>query len=89
MGALGDYLEEHGSRRDPEYRPFMTASDEEREQIAEKLGEADNYASDILQRMILADPDNKEYKRALTSSIVSAEYAGIDAFGGNVARWED
>lgn len=89
MGTLGDYLEEHGPQRNPEYRPFLTASDEEREQIAEKLGEADNYASDVLQRMILADPDNKEYKRALTSSIVSAEYAGIDAFGSRVAHYED
>ena len=89
MGTLGNYLDEHGPQRNPEYRPFLTASDEEREEIAEKLGDADNYAGDILQRMILADPDNKEYKRALTSSIVSAEYAGIDAFGGNVARWED
>ena len=89
MSKLREYLEEHGPQRDPPYRPFMGVDDEERAVIAEKLGSAENYASDVLQRMILADPDNKEYKRALTSSIVSAEYAGIDAFGGNVARWEE
>ena len=89
MGKLGQYLDEHGPRRDPAYRPYATIDEDEREAIAKKLGDADNYVSDSLQRMILADPDNLEYKRALTSSIVSAEYAGIDAFGGNVARWED
>jgi hypothetical protein len=63
--------------------------DAERERLDEKIGGVANYGSNALQRMVLADPDNKEYKRALTSSIVSAEYAGIDAFGSRVAHYED
>jgi hypothetical protein len=89
MGKLSEYLNEHRSRRDPPYRPLAVIDDAERERLDEKIGGVANYGSNALQRMVLADPDNKEYKRALTSSIVSAEYAGIDAFGSRVAHYED
>ena len=89
MGKLSEYLNEHRSRRDPPYRPLAVIDDAEREWLDEKIGGVANYGSNALQRMVLADPDNKEYKRALTSSIVSAEYAGIDAFGSRVAHYED
>lgn len=89
MGVLSDYLDTHNSVRNPPYRPLATIDDEEKQRLEEKIGGADNYASDILQRLVLQDPDDIEYKRALVSAIVSAEYAGIDAFGRNVARWED
>ena len=89
MGKLSEYLNEHRSRREPPYRPLAVIDDDERRRLDEKIGGAENYASNALQRMVLADPDNKEYKRALTSSIVSAEYAGIDAFGSRVAHYED
>ena len=89
MGKLADYLREHRSRRNPPYRPLATIDDEERERLREKIGAAENFASNVLQRMVLADPDNDEYKQALVASIVSAEYAGIDAFGSRVAYYED
>jgi uncharacterized ferritin-like protein (DUF455 family) len=89
MGTLAEYLDTHPPRREPPYRPLARIDDEERERLKERIGGADNYASDILQQMVLEDPEDVEYKRALVSAIVSAEYAGIDAFGRNVARWED
>ncbi|MEX1022429.1 MAG: hypothetical protein WD058_04710 [Dehalococcoidia bacterium] len=89
MGTLADYLDTNAPRRNPPYRPLATIDAEERERLQDRIGGPDNYASDVLQQMILEDPEDLEYKRALASSIVSAEYAGIDAFGRNVARWED
>jgi len=89
MGVLADYLDTNPARRDPPYRPLATIDAAERERLEVRIGGPDNYASDVLQQLILEDPDDLEYKRALASSIVSAEYAGIDAFGRNVARWED
>ena len=89
MGVLADYLNDHEAVRVPKYRPLAVIDDAERERLDDRIGGAENYGSDVLQRMILADPEDIEYKRAMVSSIVSAEYAGIDAFGRNVARWED
>lgn len=89
MGVLSDYLDDHPAVRNPPYRPLATIDAAERARLDERIGGADNYAPDLLQRLILRDPDDLEYRRALVSAIVSAEYAGIDAFGRNVARWED
>ncbi len=89
MGVLSDYLDDHPAVRNPPYRPLATIDDAERARLDERIGGPDHYASDVLQRLVLQDPDDLEYRRALVSSIVSAEYAGIDAFGRNVARWED
>lgn len=89
MGTLADYLDDHPAVRTPPYRPLAVIDDEERARLEERIGGAENYTSDVLQQLILEDPEDIEYKRALASSIVSAEYAGIDAFGRNVARWED
>lgn len=89
MGVLAKYLDDHEPVRNPAYRPLAVIDDEERARLEEKIGGPENYGADVLQRMIIADPEDIEYKRAMVSSIVSAEYAGIDAFGRNVARWED
>ncbi len=89
MGILATFLDDHPAVRDPEYRPMAVIDDAERERLDEKIGGAENYGADVLQRLIISDPEDVEYKRAMVSSIVSAEYAGIDAFGRNVARWED
>ena len=89
MGALSDYLETHDTVRNPPYRPLAFIDAAERERLNERIGGPENFASNVLQRMILADPENTEYKKALASSIVSAEYAGIDAFATKVARWEE
>jgi hypothetical protein len=89
MGVLADQIRKHQPVRNPPYRPLAVIDDEERKRLEERIGGAENYGSGVLQEMILRDPDNLEYKRALVSSIVSAEYAGIDAFGRNVGRWED
>ncbi len=89
MGALARYLETHDTVRNPPYRPLATIDREEAQRLRERIGGPENFASNVLQRMILADPKNEEYKKALASSIVSAEYAAIDAFGTKVARWEE
>ena len=89
MGILATFLDDHPAVRNPEYRPMAVIDDAERERLEEKIGGAENYGADVLQRLIISDPEDVEYKRAMVSSIVSAEYAGIDAFGRNVARWED
>jgi uncharacterized ferritin-like protein (DUF455 family) len=89
MGVLSDYLDDHPAVRNPPYRPLATIDEAERQRLEERIGGPEHYASDVLQRLVLDDPDDPEYKRALVSAIVSAEYAGIDAFGRNVARWED
>lgn len=89
MGTLAKYLETHDTVRNPPYRPLATIDDEEKARLKETIGGHENFASNVLQRMILADPDNDEYKKALASSVVSAEYAAIDAFGTKIARWED
>ncbi|MQA00527.1 MAG: hypothetical protein GEU80_14555 [Dehalococcoidia bacterium] len=89
MGVMADYLDDHAAVRNPPYRPLARIDADERARLDERIGGAENYASDVLQQLILEDPEDQEYKRALASAIVSAEYAGIDAFGRNVARWED
>jgi uncharacterized ferritin-like protein (DUF455 family) len=76
------------SRRDPAYRPAMFIDEAEKKALAEKLGDASNYDLGLLREMVAQDPDNYEFRKALVSGIVSAEYAGIDAFSRKVCEWQ-
>jgi len=76
------------SQRDPAYRPAMFIDQAERESLARKLGDASNYDLGLLREMIAQDPENIEFRKALVSGIVSAEYAGIDAFSRKVCEWQ-
>ncbi len=76
------------SQRDPAYRPAVSIGPEERDQLARRLGDASNYDLGLLREMVAQDPSNIEYRKALVSGIVSAEYAGIDAFSRKVCEWQ-
>lgn len=86
--ALAEQIREMPSRREPPYRPQMLQSDAERAVIAEKLGDAGNYETQLLRVLVAEDPENLEFRKALVSGIVSAEYAGIDAFSRKVCEWQ-
>jgi hypothetical protein len=89
MPTLSERLRAMPSRRNPPYRPMATISAEEREELARKLGSPANYNSQILRTLVAADPTNLELRKALVSGIMSAEFAGIDAFSRKVCEWQD
>ena len=86
---LAEQLRSMPSRRNPPYRPVQLLSDAEREELARKLGDASNYDLTLLRTLVAAAPENVELKKALVSGIVSAEFAGIDAFSRKVCEWQD
>jgi uncharacterized ferritin-like protein (DUF455 family) len=86
--AFAEQIRTLPSQRDPAYRPAVLIGPEEREELAKKLGDASNYELGLLREMIAQDPENVEFRKALVSGIVSAEYAGIDAFSRKVAEWQ-
>jgi hypothetical protein len=89
MSKLADHITELPSRREPPYRPAMLIDDEEKAELAKKIGDADNYDLVQLREMVMTDPDNIEFKKALVSGIASAEFAGVDAFSRKVCQWQD
>ena len=89
MTTFAERLRQTPSRRDPAYRPMATISPEEREALSRKLGGPANYNSMTLRRLVEADPSNIELRKALVSGIMSAEFAGIDAFSRKVVEWQD
>ena len=89
MSELVEHMKSLPSRRNPPYRPAATIDDEERAELAKKLGSAENYELLQLREMVHADPDNIEFRKALVSGIASAEYAGVDAFSRKVCEWQD
>lgn len=89
MSKLADHLIQTPSRREPPYRPMMRITDEERAELEKKLGGAANYTNQVLREMVIASPENLEFRKALVSSIMSAEFAGIDAFSRKVTEWQD
>jgi hypothetical protein len=89
MGRLAERLKDSPSRRDPPYRPIMTITDEERRSLEARIGAVENYGLDNLRRMVSADPANLELRKALVSGIMSAEFAGVDAFSRKVVEWQE
>ncbi len=89
MSKLADHIKQLPPRRNPPYRPAVLIDDEERAELARKLGRADNYDLLLLRDMVRADPSNLEFRKALVSGIASAEYAGVDAFSRKVCEWQD
>jgi hypothetical protein len=89
VSAFAERLRQSPSRRDPAYRPMMTIGPEEREALARRLGDPANYNSMVLRRLVEADPANVELRKALVSGIMSAEFAGVDAFSRKVVEWQD
>jgi hypothetical protein len=89
MSKLADHIKETPPRRVPPYRPALLLDEAGRAELAEKIGDADNYDLIQLREMIQADPDNIEFRKAMVSAIASAEYAGVDAFSRKVCEWQD
>ena len=89
ISKLAEHIQELPSRRDPPYRPLADINEEEREEMAEKLGDAANFDSAQLREMIATDPTNMEFRKALLCAIASPEYAGVDAFSRKVCEWQD
>ncbi len=89
MSKLIEKLRSSPSRREPPYRPAMRISDEEREELKTKIGGAENYNNQNLRELMLAAPDNAEFRKAMISVIMSAEFAGIDAFSRKVVEWQE
>ncbi len=89
MSKLIEKLQSTPSRRNPPYRPTARISDEEREELKRKIGGAQNYTNQNLREMILAAPENLELRKAFVSAIMSAEFAGIDAFSRKVVEWQE
>src|SRR5213075_1339636 len=71
------------------YRPMATVTDDERAELTRKLGSAANFNSQQLRLLVAADPSNIELRKALVSGIMSAEFAGVDAFSRKVVEWQD
>ena len=74
-------------KRNPPYRPILSLTPEERAALSERL-EGAPYNMETLQLRLHEDPSKKEYLRAITSSILSAEFAGLDAFGRFLVEWQ-
>jgi hypothetical protein len=89
MSKLAEHIKDAPARRDPPYHPLNLITDEEQEEVATKLGDIANYEGAQLRELIMADPDNLEFKKALLCSIASPEYAGVDAFSRKVCEWQD
>ena len=89
MGRLADKVSEAQSLRNPPYRPLETISDEERKELARKLGSAEAYSSQILRELVPAAPENMELRKAMVSGIMSAEFAGIDGFARRVCEFQE
>jgi hypothetical protein len=89
MSKLSQRLPEMPSVREPAYRPVIMGNPADLKMLAERIGGPQHYNGQMLRQMVQADPSNIELRKALVSNIVSAEYAGIDAFGRKVCEWQE
>lgn len=86
--ALAEQIKNMPSQRDPAYRPAVLLDEQGRNDLAARLGAAENYDLGLLREMVARDASNLEFRKALVSGIVSAEFAGIDAFSRKVCEWQ-
>lgn len=89
MSQLSHQLREQPSVREPAYRPVALADAGDRAHLEETLGGVANYNTQVLSRLVAADPANIEFRKALVSGVMSAEFAGVDAFGRKVCQWQE
>jgi uncharacterized ferritin-like protein (DUF455 family) len=74
------------ARREPPYHDVLQLTDEERKNLAEKLGGMQNYNPVVLREMARQD---RRFMAPLIMSILSAEFRGIDFFGRFVVESEE
>lgn len=89
MKRLSEQVRDMPSVREPAYRPLPLLSNQERAELEQRIGGVQNYAIASLRALAEADPENLEFRKALVSTIASAEFAGIDAFGRKVCEWQE
>ncbi len=89
MGKLAEKLIDAPNRREPAYRPMMMMGDADRALLTERIGGPANYGPDTLRRLVEVAPENIELRKALVSTIMSAEFAGVDAFSRKVVEWQE
>jgi uncharacterized ferritin-like protein (DUF455 family) len=90
MGKFADKVRETPSCREPAYRPAMYLSEDEKADLASKIGNADLYMDlTTMRELVQQQPENIELRKALVSGIASAEFAGIDAFSRKVVEWQE
>lgn len=75
---LHQRLGPNSGRREPPYRSIMELSEEERDELNERLGGPQNYNPVILREMARKD---RRFFAPLIMAILSAEFRGIDFFG--------
>lgn len=74
------------ARREPPYHDVLQLTDEERKNLAEKLGGMQNYNPVVLREMARQD---RRFMAPLIMGILSAEFRGIDFFGRFVVESEE
>lgn len=74
------------ARRDPPYRSILDLNDEERKELAERLGGPQNYNAVVLREMARAD---RKFFAPLIMAILSAEFRGVDFFGRFIVESEE
>ena len=89
MSKLIETLRNSPSRRNPPYRPLARIDEAEREELKRKIGGVEHYNGQSMRELVLAAPENVELRKAMVSSIMSAEFAGIDAFSRKVVEWQE
>ncbi|MEX2237586.1 MAG: DUF455 family protein [Dehalococcoidia bacterium] len=87
MSKLHQRMIQREALREPPYRQIETISDEERAELVRKIGGVENYNLETLAILVEKHPDNPDYKRAMLSLVLSAEFRGLDAFGRFVCQW--
>jgi uncharacterized ferritin-like protein (DUF455 family) len=83
---LRQRLENGAARRDPPYKSVLELNDEERAQLAEKIGGMQNYNPVVLRELARQD---RRFFAPLIMSILSAEFRGIDFFGRFVVETQE
>ncbi|HEX5938944.1 MAG TPA: DUF455 family protein [Dehalococcoidia bacterium] len=87
MSKLHERMVQREALREPPYRQIETISQQERQELIRKIGGVENYNLEVLTLLVEKHPENEEYKRALLSLVLSAEFRGLDAFGRFVCQW--
>jgi uncharacterized ferritin-like protein (DUF455 family) len=87
MSRLHERMIQREALRSPPYRQVEYISEEEKEELKRRIGGVENYNLETLTLLVEKYPDNPDYKKAMLSLVLSAEFRGLDAFGRFVCQW--
>lgn len=83
--SLRDRLAPGEAKREPPYHDILQLTDDERQELAQKIGGMQNYNPVVLREMARQD---RRFLAPLIMSVLSAEFRGIDFFGRFVVESE-